>query len=45
MERWIDANIVRRTSRLAVAVLAVLLIGGSSARPAGADTFAPKGDD
>jgi hypothetical protein len=45
MERWIDANVVRRTSRLAAAVLAVLLVGGISARPAGADTFAPQSDD
>jgi hypothetical protein len=45
MERWIDAHVVRRTSRLAAVVLAVLLVGGISARPAGADTFAPQGDD
>jgi hypothetical protein len=45
MERWTHANVVRRTWRLAAAVLAVLLVGGISARPAGADTFVPQSDD
>jgi len=36
---------LRRAKRLAVATMAVLMMGGAGLRSAGADTFAPQGDD
>lgn len=45
MERWNHAHVVRRTARLAAAILALLLVGSIRARPAGADTFVPQSDD